>query len=65
MRQRRFSKRNLFFREGESVRQGQAVRVASVAFRDSGPVRCFLNSFHSGLEDRPLDLAVTRLKQVK
>ncbi|MEA3062565.1 MAG: hypothetical protein QOJ94_2346 [Sphingomonadales bacterium] len=42
----------------EFARQGHAVRAASAAFTDSGAVRAFLNSHHSGLGGRPLDLAV-------
>jgi hypothetical protein len=42
----------------EFARQGHAVRAATAAFTDSGAVRGFLNSHHSGLGGRPLDLAV-------
>jgi hypothetical protein len=42
----------------EFARQGRAVRTATVAFPDAEAVRCFLNSHHSALGGRPLDLAV-------
>jgi hypothetical protein len=42
----------------EFARQGHAVRAAAAAFTDSGAIRGFLNSHHSGLGGRPLDLAV-------
>lgn len=42
----------------EFARQGHAVRAATAAFADAGAVRGFLNSHHSGLGGRPLDLAV-------
>lgn len=60
MHQRQFSKRKLqpVLSRDQSVRQGQAVRVASNAFHDVGAVRSFLNSFHSGLEGPPLDIAI-------
>ena len=42
----------------ESARQGSAVRSAAAALADNDAVRHFLNSYHSGLRGRPLDLAV-------
>ena len=48
-----------------SVRQGEAVRLATAAFEDNGAVRLFLNSFHSGLDARPLDLAVASAAGLK
>ena len=42
----------------EFARQGHAVRSATAAFGDAGAVRVFLNSHHTGLGGRPLDLAV-------
>lgn len=60
MRARPFSKRELkpVLSRDESARQGEAVRLASAAFGDSEVVRGFFNSYHSGLQARPLDLAV-------
>jgi uncharacterized protein (DUF2384 family) len=67
MHQRQFSKRSLqpVLSRDESVRQGQAVRAASAAFRDTDAVRDFLNGFHSGLDARPLDLAVASAAGLK
>ena len=42
----------------ELARQGHAVRAAAAALPDAASVRLFLNSHHSGLSGRPLDLAV-------
>jgi hypothetical protein len=42
----------------ESARQGRAVKAAKDALTDNDTVRAFLNSHHSGLSGRPLDLAV-------
>jgi uncharacterized protein (DUF2384 family) len=42
----------------QGVRQGRVVRAAHAALPSSEAVRAFLNSHHSGLRGRPLDLAV-------
>lgn len=42
----------------QSARQGKAVRAAAAALADTDAVRAFLNSHHSGLRGRPIDLAV-------
>lgn len=39
-------------------RQGHIVRVAQAAFGSVEAVRAFLNSHHSALDARPLDLAL-------
>jgi len=41
-----------------AARQGQAVRAATAALTDANAARLFLNSHHTGLRGRPLDLAV-------
>ena len=43
----------------QSARQGSVVRSAAAALPDTEAVRSFLNSYHSELKARPLDLAVT------
>ena len=44
--------------DAEQARQGQAVRIAQAAFGDNDLVIAFLNSRHSTLCRRPLELAI-------
>lgn len=49
----------------EAHRQGQAVRAAAAALSDIDAGRVFLNSHHSGLRGRPLDLALASAAGLK
>ena len=42
----------------QRVRQGRVVKAAHTSLASIDAVRAFLNSHHSGLRGRPLDLAV-------